>query len=149
PDGAMYVVDMYRQIIEHPEWMPEELRHRPNLRTGWDKGRLYRIIPTDFKRPELPKLGQMSSEDLVEVLSNPNSWTRQTAARLLLERQDKSIANKLRATAANSKSQLGRIQALRLMEGLHIVDDELLIKLCDDPDPRIIEQAAMVADARV
>jgi putative membrane-bound dehydrogenase-like protein len=149
PDGAMYVVDMYRQIIEHPEWMPEELRHRPNLRTGWDKGRLYRITPKDFKRPELPKLGEMSSDALVDQLSSTNSWTRETAARLLLERQDKSIANKLRETAVTSKSQLGRIQALRLLEGLHIIDDGLLMKLCDNPDPRIVEQAVMVADSRV
>ena len=149
PDGAMYVVDMYRQIIEHPEWMPEELRHRPNLRTGWDKGRLYRITPKDFHPPELPKLGEMSSDALVDVLSNTNSWTRETAARLLLERQDKSIAPKLKETTLNSKSQLARIQALRLLEGLNVVDDEMLLKLCDDPDPRIVEQAVMVADAHV
>ena len=149
PDGAMYVVDMYRQIIEHPEWMPEELRHRPNLRTGWDKGRLYRITPKDFHAPESLKLGEMSSDALVDVLSNTNSWTRETAARLLLERQDKSIAPKLKETTLNSKSQLARIQALRLLEGLNVVDEEMLLKLCDDPDPRIVEQAAMVADAHV
>ena len=55
PDGAMYVVDMYRQIIEHPEWMPEELRHRPNLRAGSDRGRIYRVAAKDFHRPALPE----------------------------------------------------------------------------------------------
>jgi putative membrane-bound dehydrogenase-like protein len=149
PDGAMYVVDMYRQIIEHPEWMPEELRHRPNLRTGWDKGRLYRITPNDFHPPETLKLGEMSSDALVDILSNTNSWTRQTAARLLLERQDKSITPKLKKTTLTSKSQLARIQALRLLEGLNVVDEDMLLMLCDDPDPRIVEQAAMIADAHV
>ena len=97
PDGAMYVVDMYRQIIEHPEWMPEELRHRPNLRTGWDKGRLYRITPKDFKRARNAEAWRnVERSPRRRQLSSTNSWTRETAARLLLERQDKSIANKLR-----------------------------------------------------
>ncbi|HEX3601124.1 MAG TPA: PVC-type heme-binding CxxCH protein [Lacipirellulaceae bacterium] len=149
PDGAMYVVDMYRQIIEHPEWMPEELRHRPNLRAGWDKGRIYRITSTDFHRPAGPKLGEMSSEALVGELANPNSWTRETAARLLLERQDKSIGSLLRTTALENKSPLARIQALRLLEGLGLLDDELLLKLYDDSNPRIVERAVMAADSRV
>ena len=49
PDGAMYVVDMYRQIIEHPHWMPEELQKRPNMRAGIDKGRIYRVVPANFQ----------------------------------------------------------------------------------------------------
>ena len=67
PDGAMYVVDMYRQIIEHPEWMPEELRNRPNLRAGSDRGRIYRVVSVDFKRPETPNMLAMSSDKLVDA----------------------------------------------------------------------------------
>ena len=60
PDGALYVVDMYRAVIEHPEWMPDELRKRPDLRDGNDRGRIYRIVPQDFRRPPAPQLvGQL------------------------------------------------------------------------------------------
>jgi putative membrane-bound dehydrogenase-like protein len=149
PDGATYVVDMYRQIIEHPHWMPEELQKRPNMRAGWDKGRIYRVVPTNFQRKMLPHFSKMPSEALAAELASPNEWRRQTATRLLLERQDKSIAERLKEMALRSKSQAGRIRAIRLMEGLGVGDDKLLLKLCDDEDPRIVEQAVIAADAHV
>jgi putative membrane-bound dehydrogenase-like protein len=146
PDGALYVVDMYRQIIEHPEWMPEELRKRPNLRAGNDRGRIYRILPQDFKRPPLPKMSTMSSAELVDTLASRNAWRRETAARLLLERQDKSVGAKLRPTALQHPFVPARIIALRLLDGLKLADEKLLLTLCDDANPRIIEQAIIVAD---
>src|SRR4029079_2144674 len=129
PDGAMYVVDMYRQIIEHPHWMPEELQKRPNMRAGIDKGRLYRVVPANYRWQALPKFSQMPSESLVAELASPNAWRRETAARLLLERQDKSVAPRLREMAARSGSSVGRIRAVWLMEGLGAGDEELLLKL--------------------
>ena len=68
--------------------MPEELQKRPNLRAGNDRGRIYRVVPKDFQRPAVPKLSEMSSDALVAELANRNAWRRETAARLLLERQD-------------------------------------------------------------
>jgi putative membrane-bound dehydrogenase-like protein len=149
PDGAIYVVDMYRQIIEHPHWMPEELQKRPNLRAGWDKGRVYRVVPAGFQHKTLPHFSKMPSAALAAELASGNEWRRQTAARLLLERQDKSIASRLEEMALESKSQAGRIRAIRLMEGLGVGDADLLLKLCDDNDPRIVEQAVIAADAHV
>src|SRR6478672_370995 len=149
PDGATYVVDMYRQIIEHPHWMPEELQKRPNMRAGIDKGRIYRVLPVNFRRQAMPKFSQMPSESLAAELASPNSWRRETAARLLLERQDKSVAARLKEMASHGESTVGRIRALRLMEGLGAGDDELLLKLCHDPDPRIVEQAVIAADSHV
>ncbi len=149
PDGALYVVDMYRQIIEHPEWMPEELRHRPNMRAGNERGRIYRVVPKDFHRPAGPKLSAIPSAALVDVLANPNAWWRETAARLLLERRDKSVIDRLRHMALEHASPLARIQALRLLDGLRAADDELLLQLCDDPNPRIVEQAIEVSESRM
>ncbi len=149
PDGAMYVVDMYRQIIEHPEWMPEELQKRPNLRAGADKGRIYRVVSKDFQPKALPKLAGMSSEALVGELASGNSWRRETASRLLLERQDKSVAPQLKQMALQGELKAGRICAVRLMEGLDAGDENLLLKLCDDADPRIVEQAVIAAESHV
>jgi putative membrane-bound dehydrogenase-like protein len=149
PDGALYIVDMYRQIIEHPEWMPEELRQRPNLRAGNDRGRIFRIIPKDFQRPAPSKLSALSSDALVDALASPNVWRRETAARLLVERQDTKVGAKLRQTALRHPSVPARILALRLLEGIKRADEKLLLTLCDDSNPRIVEQAIIVADAHV
>jgi putative membrane-bound dehydrogenase-like protein len=149
PDGALYVVDMYRQIIEHPEWMPEELRHRPNLRAGNDRGRIYRVVPKDFRRPAPPRMSVISNDALVAALAKPNAWWRETAARLLVERQDKAVAEKLRQMAREHKYPVARIQAVRLLEGLRLLDEALLLKLCDEQNPRIVEQAIIAADSRV
>jgi putative membrane-bound dehydrogenase-like protein len=149
PDGALYVVDMYRAVIEHPDWMPEELRQRPDLREGSDRGRIYRIVPQDFRRPVGPRLSSKSSEELVELLAHPNAWWRGTAARLLLERQDKTIAEKLRAMALRHASPLARIHALWLLDGLGEMSDDVLLGALGDSDPRVIEQAIIVGESRI
>ena len=149
PDGALYVVDMYRGIIEHPEWMPEELRHRPNLRAGNDRGRIFRVVPNDFKRPAAPKLSATSSDKVVELLAHRNAWWRETAARLLLERQDKTVIPQLRTLAQSGKPAPARTQALRLLAGLQGTDYELLEQLLADRDPHIVEQAIIVAQEQI
>src|SRR5205814_236749 len=92
PDGALYVVDMYRAVIEHPEWVPVELKNRPDLYDGSDRGRIYRIVSKDreidFKHRGNLKLAALPTDELVAVLQNVNAWQRETAARLLFERRD-------------------------------------------------------------
>ncbi len=149
PDGALYVVDMYRAVIEHPHWMPTELRQRPDLVKGNDRGRIYRVVPKDFPRPPVPRLSSMPSDSLVELLAHPIAWWRETAARLLLERQAKSVELKLRQVALDHDWHVARIHALRLLEGLDLVDDALLFRLLDDAHPRILEQAIIAAECRV
>ena len=93
PDGGLYVVDMYRAVIEHPEWVPDELKHRPDERLGDDRGRIYRIVPAEFDHKHAKNrlsIASVSTSDLVLLLDHANSWHRDTAARLLYERQDKS-----------------------------------------------------------
>ena len=149
PDGALYVVDMYRAVIEHPDWMPDELRHRPDLRYGNDRGRIYRIVPQDFRRPPAPPLSHESSTSLVADLGHPNAWWRETAARLLLERQDVSIGPQLREIVRGDGSTSARIQALWLLDGLGLLDDELLLEALGDGDPRLVEQAIVVSEPRL
>jgi putative membrane-bound dehydrogenase-like protein len=149
PDGALYVVDMYRQIIEHPQWMPEELRQRPNLRAGNDRGRIYRVVPKEFRRPAPRRLGTMTSAELVDLLASPNSWQRETAARLLLERQDKSVAPKLTELIDGKHSNLAAIHALWLLDSLGQLPDSLITQAMMINDPRVIEQAILVAGPRL
>jgi putative heme-binding domain-containing protein len=116
---------------------------------GNDRGRIYRVVPENFRRPAAPQLSEASSEALVELLAHPNAWQRETAARLLVERQDRSIAPRLERVALEHESHLARIQALRLLEGLGLVRDELLLRLFADSNPRMVEQAIASSESRV
>lgn len=147
PDGALYVVDMYRAVIEHPEWMPEELRRRPDLLWGNDRGRIYRVVPRDFRRPRQSQLSRTSSDALIDFLAHPNAWWRETAARLLLERQDKSVAGKLTTMVAKHPSPLARSHALRLLEGLKVISKDVLLAALQDEDARVGEQALLAVES--
>jgi len=146
PDGALYVVDMYRAVIEHPHWMPTELQKRPDMLHGNDRGRIYRIVSKSTARPRsAPRLSRMSSSELVEQLEDRNSWRRETAARLLLERGDKAAQTSLLLTAQGGNS-LARIHANRLLQALSLADAEHIVSAFDDADPRVIEQLLTMAE---
>lgn len=82
PDGALYVVDMYRLVLEHPEWIPAEIAKGLDLRGGEDKGRIYRIGRTG------PAKAGTTIQDPVAAMASSNGWMRDTAQRLLIERGD-------------------------------------------------------------
>src|SRR5262249_28219975 len=85
PDGAMYVVDMYRAVIEHPEFMPPELQKRPDLTLGKDKGRIWRIAPEKRRQKrDKPGLDKAGTAMLLAALWEKDAWPRMTAHRLLL-----------------------------------------------------------------
>ncbi|MDB6022858.1 MAG: Cytochrome c, partial [Pedosphaera sp.] len=90
PDGTLYVIDMHREIVEHPWSLPDNLKKLLDLNSGSECGRIFRIVPDGFKRPKLPRLDKAGARELVAELESPNGWHRDTAARLLYERQDKS-----------------------------------------------------------
>jgi putative membrane-bound dehydrogenase-like protein len=121
PDGALYVVDYYRQIVEHPEWMAEEVIKSGALYNGTDKGRIYRIAPATSTPLTWTKglpLGEATYEQLVEHLANPNIWWRRNAQRLLIDRGNKDIVPALEKRARNPASAVGRLHALWTLEGM-------------------------------
>ena len=149
PDGALYVVDYYRQIIEHPEWMGEEVIKAGELYNGHDRGRIYRITPTNTKSADWMRgiqLGDASNGQLVEYLSNQNSWWRMNAQRLLVDRNDKTISPALVKLAQSSDSPLGRLHALWTLEGLQELKPELIEQALKDPVPGVRENAIRLAE---
>src|SRR6185369_15139859 len=100
------IADMYRQIIE-ALGIPDEIVKHLDLSAGSDRGRIYRIVPEGFKQPPPPRLSHASLEELVATLEHPNGWHRDTAARLLYERNDRAAAPKLAELATQSPSPLG------------------------------------------
>ncbi|MCA9110218.1 MAG: HEAT repeat domain-containing protein [Planctomycetaceae bacterium] len=148
PDGALYIADMYRSVIEHPEFMPVELKERSDLTNGRDRGRIYRIVPREstITRQEPLNLGSASSEELVELLSSQNPWERDTATRLLLERQDGSFAPLLVDSVKSADTAATRVQALWLLDGIGQLERFHVAGALGDESPRVREQALKLAE---
>ena len=145
PDGALYVVDYYRPILEHPEWIPPEQLYDADLYAGSQQGRIYRVVHESAPASPAPRLGEASSAELVEHLSRPNMWWRITAQRLLVERGDKVVIPPLTELARNG-SETARLHALWTLEGLEALSKELLLAALADPSARIRENAIRLAE---
>ncbi|HUE72735.1 MAG TPA: PVC-type heme-binding CxxCH protein [Pirellulaceae bacterium] len=120
PDGTLHVLDMYREVIEHPWSIPDDIKAKLNLASGNDRGRIWRLAPPGYKVPTAPRLSKATTAALVAHLENENAWWRETAQRLLLERQDKSAVEPLRKVLRGSKSPQARLHALYT---LHVLGD--------------------------
>lgn len=150
PDGALYVVDIYRAVIEHPQWMPEELRDRKDLEYGNDRGRIWRIVAKEsHAKGEQPHLSTASTEQLISHLADRNAWWRETAQRLLTQRQDRSQREALEQLAATGSHPAARVHALWTLSGLNILSEEVIAVALDDPSPRVREQAIVLAESNL
>lgn len=135
PDGGLYVVDMYRGIIQHRIYLTTYLRNQIQER-GLDApvglGRIWRITaqPVRHSRPNLSKV---SSRKLVDTLANEEAWWRDVAQKLLVERHDLSVVPELRKRARTT-SMFGRLHALWTLEGLNAVDWDTVRAALEDSD---------------
>jgi putative membrane-bound dehydrogenase-like protein len=146
PDGALYVIDFYRSEVEHPEWVPADLRSRYDFNGRKDLGRLWRVVPE--KRPGAlprPHLGRSTTPELVRLLDHPDAWWRMTAQRLLIEREDRGAWGPLREMAVGP-SPLGRLHAAWVLAGMNALDADLAVRLLMDPHPRVRENACRLAE---
>ena len=149
PEGALYVVDMHRAVIEHPEWIPDAVEATLDVRAGDDKGRIYRIVPRDGLAMVRPGLASADLPTLVTELSHPNKWWRDTAQRMLVERADPAAGALVAELLRTGESALGRVHALWTLHGLAALGvDELLVALADS-SPGIREQALVAAEERL
>lgn len=150
PDGALWVVDMYRYMIEHPDWLPPEGRAEllPHYRLGEDKGRIYRVVPTNRAPRKLARLDQLATTDLVAALDSPNEWQRDKAQMLLVWRADQSAVGPLGKLAATSANPLARLHALCTLDNLGVLGSELVIKALRDEHAGVRENALRLAESR-
>jgi len=147
PDGALYVCDMYRAVIEHPQFVPVELKDRPDLRFGDDRGRIYRIVAADLEPSGgRPQLSKASTAELVALLENENSWWRETAARLIFQRQDQAAVKPLEKLSRDASRPTARVHALWAVNGLSAMTPEIVLAALADSDPRVQEHAAILAE---
>jgi putative membrane-bound dehydrogenase-like protein len=148
PDGALWVVDMYRFVIEHPRWIPpEDLKHL-DVRAGYDKGRIYRVHPTDRLRP-VQRLDRLDTAGLVAALDTPNGTVRDLATQMLLWSDDKAAAPALEQLARTAKRPEARLHALCALEGLGKLTPALVATAMKDEHPGVRRQGYRLADAFV
>ena len=132
PDGALYVVDMYRLVLEHPEWVPAEMAHRMQLRGGETMGRIWRIAPKGLPTA-VPTI----------TLASANGWARDTAQRLAFERgrvENESVVRSLAASAA----QAVRVQSLFTLRGVGLLSADALVETLQQDWPHV-RGAALIA----
>jgi putative membrane-bound dehydrogenase-like protein len=146
PDGALYVVDMYRELVEHPDFVPPELRTKVEFRRWHDRGRIWRVRSRgDSSRPQVPRLAHAGAEDLVGQLDHPVGWVRDTAQRLLVERQDRGAIPLLERALRSGSSPRRRLHALWTLDALGGVTPAVLERAAADADPILREHALRVA----
>lgn len=149
PDGCLYMCDMYREVIEHPWSLPENIKKLLDLNSGNDRGRIYRIAPAGFKQPKPPQLGQATTAQLVATLESKNGWHRETASRLLWERQDQAAVPLLNKLLQNSKSPLARLHALYALAGLGALKEATVLTALNDADAAVREHGIQLAEKSI
>lgn len=146
PDGTLYIADVYREVIEHPASIPPMIKKHLDLTSGRDRGRIYRIVHDKFTQPALPKLDKATTAELVATLAHPNGWHRDTAARLLYERQDVEAVGRLVLMATTNSVPEGRMHAMYVLAGLKSLRPAHFATLLEDEHPRVREHAVRLVE---
>ncbi|MBX9652977.1 HEAT repeat domain-containing protein [bacterium] len=148
PDGTLYILDMYRETIEHPWSIPEDIKAHLDLTSGKDRGRIYRLTPPEFKRRATPKLSSASTQELVQLLGHTNAWHRESAARLLMERNDETTKAHIRSLLAAKKDgpRLDQLHALGILHGLGLLEQQDILLGLASADPSVREQSVRYAE---
>ncbi|NND33407.1 MAG: c-type cytochrome, partial [Saprospiraceae bacterium] len=149
PDGAIYVLDYYRKIIEHPEWLSQDVIDSGDLYAGSDQGRIYRISPSGTPPVNFVDridMGNMGIDLLIEKLASENSWWRTHAQRLLMDSADPEIIPKLDEFILKTKSPLGKAHGLWLLEGKGGMNEAVLMAMLKDEAPGVRENAIKIAE---
>jgi mono/diheme cytochrome c family protein/glucose/arabinose dehydrogenase len=149
PDGALYVVDMYHGIIQHRVYLTSYLRAQSedrSLQNVTNYGRIWRVVPEKGKPGPKPALTKASTTDLVTTLAHPNGWWRDTAQRLLIERNDRQAVRALEAVAKASTNAVARLHALWCLEGMSRLDQSTAEEALSDRDAKVRAAAIRLSE---
>ncbi len=148
PDGALYVIDMYRQHIETPLSIPEDLKEDMDFMRGEDMGRIYRIVPKGKSPAVIPDDLSMNHNTslYLEWLGHPNQWYRLNGQRLLLEQQDQSVVPEVKSKFLQDRNPVTRLHALYVLDGMNALTEDLVNIALTDPAPGVREHALILAE---
>lgn len=151
PDGALYIVDMYRGILQHRIYITSYLRKQieeRHLDSPIGLGRLYRVRPSDAPSPQGLRLpARMNTAERVAALDHPGGWWRDTAQRLLVQAPDPVAIPLLERLARTpSATALGRMHALWTLQGMDALGRDAVVSALADRDPRVIATATRLSE---
>ena len=149
PDGALYVVDFYREIIEDYSAIPRYLQQQYGLVKGDDRGRIWRISPAAAGYTPPPGLSGLKPDELVDRLDHPTPWQRFTAQRLLIEKKATAAAMALQQSLRSAKHPQGRLQALYTLDGLGTLSADDLLSGLEDRNYSVRLHALRLADSKL
>lgn len=149
PDGNLYIADFARKWVEHPDFVPKDMRAGVDWRAGESLGRIWRV-----RKKGAPLaahlLVDLDTAGLVNALEDANGWVRDTAQRLLTERHDTSLLGKIGDLSWSGKSPEARLQALNVAANMGGVSADTLSFVMLDQDSRVRRGALqLAADGRI
>jgi mono/diheme cytochrome c family protein len=152
PDGTLYVVDMYRGIIQEGNWTrPDSYLRKVIDQYGFGRivghGRVWRLTHETTKLGPQPQMYRETPAQLVAHLAHPNGWWRDTAQRLLIIKQDKSVVPALIAMTKRHENYLARQHALWTLEGLNALTADLVREKLKDEHPQLRVAAIRVSES--
>ncbi len=148
PDGALYMCDMYRKSIEHPQYLPKDVIAVTDFSKGKGMGRIYRMVKKDSEVvAPVFTADPASPESLIAQLGAPDSWQRETAQRLLLTETEKTpaLVEALRKSLTTSPSAFSRLYSLYLLEGLGALTEGDMLQAMGDADAAVREHGIRLA----
>ncbi len=161
PDGALYIADIARGVVQHityvTPWLRKQFLDR-DLAQPLDQGRIWRVVPDGFKHVPMPKLGTLSPPELVSYLDTPIGWTRDTAQRLLVERGGEHVEGWLKLLLGSGRrggqkksgfaiaSPKGKIAVLWTLDGLEKLDAATLEAAFHDDDGKVRATAIRLSE---
>ncbi|MGN6494760.1 MAG: PVC-type heme-binding CxxCH protein [Agriterribacter sp.] len=148
PDGNLFMVDMYRQHIETPVSIPEDLKEDMDFSAGNDMGRIFLIKATGWnkKNTQKPQMSKRTTSELVAYLAHPNAWWRTTAQRVIVERQDKTVVTAVRSLYQSKASAATKLRSLYALEGLGALTIADVQAALADKDANVREHGIMLAE---
>jgi putative membrane-bound dehydrogenase-like protein len=146
PDGALWVVDMYRFVIEHPRWIPPEELAKVDVRAGSTMGRIYRVRPRDRSARPMPNLDKLDTAGLVSALDSPNGWQRDHAGQMIVWNRDLGAVPALERLAGESPRPETRLHALCVLDGLDRLNPGLIRSALTDKHAGVRRHAVRLAE---
>jgi putative membrane-bound dehydrogenase-like protein len=146
PDGALWVVDMYRMVVEHPRWITPERLKTLDLRAGANLGRIYRVAPVDHEPRVIENLEKLDSPSLAQRLNSSSGTERDRVQLEILKRKDRSVLPLVEGLLKPGISPQVQIQALSTLHSLNGLTEPKLVAALRSPDPSVRAFALSLCD---
>ncbi len=150
PDGALWIVDMYRETIEHPEWIPQAWQQQLDLRAGENRGRIYRISQQDTTGDDHWKsMNEQPTAELVQLLRSANGMLRDMSQRLIIHREDRAAVPMLKQLASDAAEPQARVHALAILAVMNELDAGQLLAALSDEHPGVLQVALRLSESMI